>query len=93
MAKVIRTVMADGIDFDDICSFKTENCVGIYDHEYNAFFLMQESCYEFYCCILPECSNLSELDNAVYQQSGEHIEEVYESSTYEFVLCDEDNVY
>lgn len=86
MAKVITTITAEGLAFDDICSFVTENCVGIYSHNHNTFVLMQKSSYEFRCSILPVCSNLKELDDAVYAMSDEHIEEVYESSTYEFVL-------
>lgn len=86
MAKIITTIIADGLNFDEICSFVTENCVGIYSHKHNTFVLMPESGIEFQCCILPVCKDLKELDDAVYAASDEHIKEVYESSTYEFIL-------
>ena len=86
MAKVITTIVAEGLDFDDICSFVTKNCIGIYSHNLNTFVLMQKSSHEFRCSILPVCSNLKELDGVVYSLSDEHIEEVYESNTYEFIL-------
>lgn len=86
MAKVITTIVAEGLAYDRICSFVTENYVGIYCHNHKAFVLMRKNAYEFRYSILPVCSDLKELDNAVYAASDEHIDEVYESSTYEFVL-------
>ncbi len=90
MAKVITTITAEGIEFDEICSFETENYVGIWCGSLFAYVLMPKEDGEFECSILPVCSNLKELDNAVYNWCEEHIEEVYESSTYEFVLKTDD---
>lgn len=86
MAKVITTLVADGIGFDDICSFKTDNFIGIWCHNHERFLLMEKSNLQFRACILPLCNDLEQLDREVYSYCDEHIEEVFENSTYEFVL-------
>ncbi len=86
MAKVITTIVAEELDFDDICSFETEHCVGIYSSQHNTFVLIQRSNCEFNFGILPVCLSLKELDDEVYKLCDEHIVEVYDSSAYEFNL-------
>ena len=86
MAKVITTIAADGLGFDDICSFKTDSFIGIWCHNHERFVLMQDSNIQYSMCVLPSCDDLKQLDDEVYSICGEHIKEVFESSTYEFVL-------
>ena len=87
MAKLITTIVVEnGMDFDEICSFETETCVGIYSHNHNTFIVMEKSSCEFHPCILPVCRDLEELDNEVYKVTDEHILEVYDTSDYIFVL-------
>ena len=89
MIKLTRILApANGADFEDICSFSTKNYVGIWDHEANAFALFAKSDYEFHCMALPYCESMDELDDAVYAKCDEHIEEVSESSSYEFRIID-----
>lgn len=87
MAKIITTLSADNnMDFNEICSFKTENYIGIWNHYSDAFMLMAETDTYFHASFLPHCNNLKELDDAVFKDCDEHIIEVFEESNYTFVL-------
>ena len=89
MIKLTRILApADGTDFEDICSFSTESYVGIWDHEASAFVLFAKSDSEFHCMVLPHCESLDELDDAVHAKCDEHIDEVSESSSYEFKILE-----
>ena len=92
MIKLTRILApANGADFEDICSFSTKNYVGVWDHEANAFALFAKSDIEFNYMLLPRCESLDELDDAVYAKCDEHIEEVSESSSYEFRIIERED--
>ena len=91
MAKVIMTIAPDnGMCFEDIMSFKTENYIGIWDSAEEKFMLVREFGTYFEPWYLNNngkyYENLSELDEAVYSICDEHIEEVFDSSKYTIVL-------
>ena len=91
MIKVIRTLYPENnISFDDICSFKTENFVGIYEENSCKFIIMPQNDYSFRIKILPQCNTLDELDNTVYYITGERITEVSECSEFEFIIRDQE---
>lgn len=87
MIKLIRVLAAeDGTDFDNICSFTTENYVGVWWHEEERFVLIPKHDIEFHGKMLPVCCTLHELDIAVFEYCEEHIEDVSTSSAYSFAL-------
>lgn len=87
MVKLIRTLTPEnGMKFHNICSFETENCVGIYNYAEDRFVIMNQSDYGLHLITLPACDTLDELDNAVYEACEERIIGVSESSTYEFII-------
>ena len=87
MAKIITTIAVEnGMDFDEICSFETENYVGIWCHAHDKFMLATKSDMEFYSIFLNTSKDLKELDDEVYKEINEHIMEVYDTSDYDFIL-------
>ena len=87
MIKLIRTLTPEnGMKFHDICSFETENYIGIYNHATDRFVIMGQSDFELHLTTLSYCDTLDELDKAVYEACEEHIIGVSESSTYEFII-------
>lgn len=88
MAKVIMTIAPDdGMCFEDIMSFKTENHIGIWDSVKEKFMLVRESSYYFEPWYLEGYyKSLSELDEAVYNDCAEHISEVFNTSKYTITL-------
>lgn len=87
MAKIITTLAAEnGMDFNEICSFETENYIGIWCHAHDKFMLVTKSDIEFYSIFLNTCKDLKELDDEVCKEINEHILEVYSTSDYTFVL-------
>lgn len=90
MAKVITTIAAeDGMDFWDICSFKTENYIGLYNNTDTSFTLIRKSYGTFAPTYLRHCDSLQELDDMVYDECKEHIKEVFEYSCYTILLNEE----
>lgn len=91
MIKVKRALVpVNGAVFDDICSFTTETCIGVYDHGRGEWLLIDREAAQFDSCYLGCPGTLEELDDAVYAIIGEHIEGVSTSSTYSFALCGEE---
>lgn len=87
MAKVITTLAAeDGLNFNYICSFKTESCIGIWNYANDNFMLVNKSDIKFRPYFIPNCKNLEELDKKVYDACDEHITEVFKDSGYTFTL-------
>lgn len=87
MAKVIKTIAADNnMEFGDICSFKTENYIGIWNAVKNKYYLLLQSNGYFACFTVPECDSLEKLDSEVFSICQEHIEEVFADSNYTFNL-------
>lgn len=87
MIEIVRTLaLEDGTDFKDITSFVTKNFIGIWDGNGDRFVLIERtsSCLEI--MPLPSCSNLDELDAAVYEVCGEHITAASEDGSYSIYL-------
>lgn len=88
MAKVIMTIAPeDGMMFENILSFKTENYVGLWDRVLDQFILMNKSGVNFEPFYLNGIyEDLKELDDAVYTECDEHITEVFDRSDYTITL-------
>lgn len=87
MAKVIMTIAPeDGMCFEAILSFKTENYVGIWDYEKDSFMMFRKSGKYFEPRHLKQCENLRELDDAVCEDIDEHIMEVFDDIDYSVEL-------
>lgn len=88
MAKVIRKLSADDdMDYMDIVSFKTESYVGVWNFREEEFLIFGQSDTEFYPIPVGKgCKDLQELDDQVYNEVDQHIEEVFDLSNYEFKL-------
>ena len=89
MKKIVKTLaVEDGMCFDEICSFKTDNYVGIWDHTSERYVMFMPFDCEFHMWTLDECGDLEELDAEVYHTVGEHIIGASDKSTYNFSLRD-----
>ena len=69
---------ADDTPFDEICSFETENYVGIYVDclprlYIPCFLIVPKSDLEFSIEYIEIPDNLEQLDNKVFEITGEHI--------------------
>lgn len=92
MAKIITTIAVEnGMDIDEICSFETENFIGIWNHANDNFMLILKSDIEFHPFVVKNCDDLRELDYQVYEKCGEHIVEAYSTSTYNFEILSNEN--
>ena len=88
MAKVIMTIAPeDGMFFENINSFETENYIGIWDRVRDEFVLLDKTAAYFEPYYLDgDYKDLRELDEAVYEECEEHITEVFDTSKYEIKL-------
>lgn len=88
MAKVIMTIAPeDGMCFEDIFSFKTENYVGIWDTPCDKFMLIRKSSRYFEPWYLEgKYESLRELDDDVFELCEEHITEVFNRADYTITL-------
>lgn len=87
MINLIRTLTpANGLEFEEICSFETEDFIGIWNHESDRFVLFARDDNEFHLWTLPVCENLDRLDQEVYNLVEEHIIGVSDSSTYSITI-------
>ena len=87
MAKVVLTIAADdGMSFEQIMSFKTENHIGIWNGIEECFVLIKKRDIWFEPWLLDKCNDLQELDNIVFEKCDEHITEVFDNSIYEIKL-------
>ena len=89
MAKVIVTIAPeDGMCFENILSFKTENYIGIWDNVSEGFVLMRKSAiyFEPYFIGGYRLEDLKDLDDFVYEKCDEHITEVFDKSDYTIEL-------
>ncbi len=90
MQNVIRKLMPENdMDFEEICSFETLNCIGIWNHNRGRFVVFEQSDLEMWMYEVPEVKNLEELDCEVCKLIDEHIIRVSECSNYTFKI-DED---
>ena len=89
MAKVIITIASeDGMDFDQMMSFQTENYIGMWDCASGQFALIKKSSKYFEAWYLPPnaYTTFKELDDAIYEEIEEHITEVFKKSDYTIAL-------
>lgn len=88
MAKVIMTIAPeDGMFFENINSFETENYIGIWDRVRDEFMLLDKTASYFEPYYLDgDYKDLRELDEAVYEECEEHITEVFDTSEYKIKL-------
>ena len=92
MIRLVRALaLENGADFEEVCSFVTDDYIGIYDHNSNRFVMMAKSDCELNLTILPNCNSLDELDDAVYEECQEHIIGVSCESNYKIILEDMDD--
>lgn len=87
MAKVITTIVPEnGMDYSDIICFKTESSIGFWEEGYGKFVLMPHSndCLDLRWLDYPK--NLAALDDAVVEEIGEHITEVFDKASYTITL-------
>ena len=87
MAKVVITIAAEnGMDFQDIMSFKTDNYIGIWDSAKGEFALLRQYSAYFEPCYLKYVDSLGRLDDLVFEECEEHITEVFDRSDYALTL-------
>lgn len=82
---------ADDTPFDDICSFETENFVGVYVESLPkihlpGFMIMPKENYEFMAECIDMPDSLDKLDNVVFDKVYEHIESVSTSRCLEIKI-------
>lgn len=90
MYKLIRKLMPENdMMFRDICSFETDNYIGIWNHYSDSYVLFAKEDCELYLRELRNCENLDELYEEVYNITEEYITGVSDDSNYTFTLdCD-----
>lgn len=89
MIRLVRSLaLENGQDFEEVCSFITEDYIGIYDHNSDRFVVMAKSDCAFSLTVLPRCNSLDELDDTVYEECGEHIVGVSCESNYKMIVED-----
>lgn len=91
MAKVITTIAPEnGMEYEDILCFKTDNYVGFWEDVYGKFVLMPQVSTYFDVYYIDEYpKNLSDLNDAVMEKINEHITEVFDNANYSIVLGSE----
>ena len=89
MIRLVRSLaLENGQDFEEVCSFVTDDFIGLYDHNSDCFVMMAKSDCAFNLTALPHCNSLDELDDAVYEECGEHIIGVSCDSNYKIIVED-----
>ena len=84
---------ADGTPFDEICSFETDNYIGIYVNNFpeireSGYILMPKNDIEYSIDFIKTPNNLEELDSIVYDKVDEHIDCVSTSRCLEIKICE-----
>lgn len=82
---------ADDTPFDEICSFETENYIGIYVDclprlYIHCFLIVPKGDLEFSIEYIETPDNLEQLDNKVFEITGEHIIGVSTSRSLEIKI-------
>lgn len=86
--KVKFTLVADGVDFEDVCYFRTESFVGIYNGDTDNYIVLPRHDPIMEVIVIDQADTLEELDQKVYDELDEHIEDVADYA--EFRLQEED---
>lgn len=80
--KVKFTLVADGVDFEDVCYFRTESFVGIYNIDIENFIVIPRHAPITEVIVIDMADTLEELDKEVYDVLGEHIEDVADEAEF-----------
>lgn len=94
MTKLITTIVPENnMPFSDVTAFETDSYQGFYNKCDNGFVLIPKGGIkgrfdEFSCYSLGCYDTLAELDEAVYDYSNEHIEEVYGEINYRIEITE-----
>lgn len=79
MIKLTRILApVDDTPFDEICSFETENYIGVFVDTFpveftSGYVIMPKGEYEFFFAFISEANTLEQLDEIVYRKVDEHI--------------------
>lgn len=94
LKRVIAPV--DDTPFDEICSFETENYIGIYvdcmyvnDEFISSYVILPKNDLEFSIDFVNVPVNLEQLDNKVFEIVGEHITCVSTSRQLDIKICED----
>lgn len=84
MVKLVRTLNAENeMRFDDVIRFETDNYIGMWDYGADeGFILMPKSDTELRMSKIEPVESYQALDDAVYNDCGEHIIGVSDNSYY-----------
>ena len=94
MIELKRTLApVDNTPFDEICSFETDNYIGIYVNNFpevyeSGYIVMPKSDIEYSIDFIKTPNNLEELDSIVYDKVDEHIDCVSTSRCLEIEICE-----
>ena len=90
MYKLIRKLVPENnMDIEEICSFKTDSYIGIWNHVSGKFVVFEKENYQMFLYELDDCNDLDELYEEVYKVTSEYITAVSDDSDYTFTLdCD-----
>ena len=95
MIELKRTLApVDNTSFDEICSFETNNYIGIYVNNFpevyeSGYIVMPKSDIEYSIDFIKTPNNLEELDSIVYDKVDEHIDCVSTSRCLEIEICED----
>ena len=92
MIGLIRSLSPkNGMSFEDICSFETENYYGIYNHTGEEFLIIAKEDNGMNLCAIDShsCHSLDELDVETYTICAEHIIGVSTSQKYKFQVIED----
>ena len=80
-------------DFNEICSFETDNYVGMWNHDEKRFILLAKVNCVFRPISLPECNDFIQLSTAVYEKCGEYIFNISNDCCYSIFMIDKNKWY
>ena len=87
MIPVQRSITVDGTSStDDLRVFTTDAYIGFYDEDHNNWRVMLNGANYFSSFEIESCDTLDELDEAMYESTGEHIKSVGYQVNYRIEL-------
>ena len=87
MIELVHTIAPkEPLDVIDVCSFLTENYVGLWDCDNNQYVLMPKEGGTFYQSFILECKTYDELDQEVFEKIKEHVLFVSAKSNFSVTL-------
>lgn len=87
MIRLIRTIQPENnMAINEVASFETESCVGIWAPAFQAYILMEKNARNFDPATIPDVDSFDELDAHVMSAVSEHITGVSSVSAYHVKL-------